>query len=170
MSLIDYTYFTGEYLIQNVSGTNPTVTANKALLDKFIAKYEPIYLKLLLGDTLYDQLIAGLAVTPTPDVKWTALKAELVDTTAKTSPIVAYVWNRYWKDQETKSTAMGQSISNKENGFIVSSNQKLVSSWNEAMFEAVTFLEWLTLAAQKTTYPDQDPDFDNIYMTNNFGI
>lgn len=170
MSLIDSTYFKGEYLIVNLTGTASVVAANVALVTEFIKKYEPEYLKLLLGTTLYDELIAGLAVTPTPDAKWTALKAKLVDTVNKTSPIVAYVYNRYWTDQETKSTAMGQVISKVENGYIVSSNQKLAKAWNDSMYQAVTFIEWLILDEQKTTYPDQDPDFDNIYLTNNFGI
>jgi len=167
---IDSTYFTGEYLIQNVLGTNPIVTINDALLTKFITKYEPEYLKLLLGETLYDELIAGLAVTPTPAAKWIALKAKLIDTVNKNSPIEAYIWNRYWLSEETKTTTMGQVVSKVENGYIVSSNQRLVSSWNDAMMQGVEFLRWLTLSDQVDTYSNQNPDYDHIYLTNNFGI
>jgi len=75
MSLIDSSYFvTGEYEIANIVGAAEVVTTNVAKLTTFITKYEPEYIQALLGITLYDEFIAGLAVTPTPEAKWTDLK------------------------------------------------------------------------------------------------
>ncbi len=170
MSLIDSSYAINEYLIVNVSGTNPTVTANAALLAHYITRYEPEYMKMILGVTLYDEFIAGLAVTPTPDAKWTALKAKFIDSTNKISPIMAYVWNRYWTFETTKSSSMGQSEPKVENATIVSSNQKLVLAWNDAMYGAATILDWLLEPAQIAVYTTLEPDYDSLYLTNNFGI
>ncbi len=168
MSLIDSSYFVGEYEIQNVIGTAAPVVINAAKLTQFIVKYEPEYMKALLGATLYDEFIAGLAVLPTPDTKWTDLKNKLVDTTNKLSCIVPYVWNRYWTAEETKSSSLGQLLSKAENAQVVSSNTKLVRSWNDAMDQASDVFDWLT--DNIATYPTLDTDKDFFYLTNHFGI
>ncbi len=169
MSLIDSSYFIGEYEIQNVVGTAAPVVINAAKLNQFIVKYEPEYLRALLGTTLYDEFTAGLAVVPVAD-KWTALKNKLVDTSNKLSCIVPYVWNRYWTAEETKSSSLGQLLSKAENAQVVSSNIKLVRSWNDAMNQASVIYDWLVEAEQYATYPSQDTDEDFFYLTNYFGI
>ena len=168
MSLIDSSYFVGEYEITNVIGSAAPVVINAAKLTTFIVKYEPEYLKALLGTALYDEFIAGLAVLPTPDSKWTALKNKIIDTTNKLSPIVPYVWNRYWTAEETKSSSLGQLLSKAENAQVVSGNTKLVRSWNDSMQGADIIYEWLI--TQRDTYPNQDTEEDFFYLTNFLGI
>jgi len=167
MSLVDSSYFVGEYEITNVIGTAAPVVINAAKLTQFIVKYEPEYLKALLGTTLYDEFIAGLAVLPTPDAKWTDLKNKLVDTTNKLSCIVPYVWNRYWTAEETKSSSLGQLLSKAENAQVVSGNAKLVS-WNDAMTQAAVIYDWLV--ENQSTYTTLEADQEFFYLTNILGI
>lgn len=170
MSLIDSSYFVGKYEITNVIGSAAPVVINAAKLTTFIVKYEPEYLRALLGTSLYDEFIAGLAVTPTPDAKWTDLKDKIVDTINKLSPIVPYVWNRYWTSEETKTSSLGQLLSKAENAQVVSGNTKLIRSWNDSMQGAETIYDWLILPEQRETYPNQDTDLDFFYLTNLMGI
>lgn len=64
MALIDYTYFTGPVSIPN---TDKDYVQDR--LNEFINKYEPEYLKKVLGYDLWKAFMAGLA-EPTVDQKW----------------------------------------------------------------------------------------------------
>jgi hypothetical protein len=168
MSIVNSSYFIAPYEITDIEGFNPAASANSSRLTAAINIYEPEFLTALLGKTLYDELTAGLAVLPVPDAKWTALRDKLANSTTKKSCIAAYVWNRYWTDEETKSTSMGQIVPKMENSYRVSSNQKLVMSWNDAMTGAETFYDWMT--ENLTDYPTLDTNFDFFYRTNILGV
>lgn len=88
MSLIDPSFFDGELNIANTDETSVL-----SVLQNYIDKYEPAYLKLLLGSTLYASLIAGLAMDPVP-AEWANLKNQLlvINGTSKVSPIANYVY------------------------------------------------------------------------------
>jgi len=163
--LIDSSYFVGEYEITNITGSAPVVAGNVAKLNAFIAKYEPEYLTALLGTTLYDEFKAGLLVDPIDD-KWTALQTKLRSNTG----ITAYVWNRYWTVEETKTSSLGQLLSKAENAQVVSSNTKLVRSWNDSMKWAETVYEWIVDPVQLAIYTTLDTNFDFFYLTNYMGI
>jgi hypothetical protein len=66
--LIDRTYFIGEINIPNTSNQ-----AVAALLDHFIERYEPEFLKKALGYELYTSFMAGVAVSPPVQDKWLRL-------------------------------------------------------------------------------------------------
>ena len=163
--LINSSYFVGEYEIMNIAGSAPVVAGNVAKLNAFIAKYEPEFLRALLGSTMYDEFTAGLLINPIP-AKWSALSSKITATTA----VTAFVWNRYWTSEETKTSSLGQLLSKAENAQVVSSNTKLVRSWNDSMFQAAIIYDWLNQSAQLTTYPTKDTDEDFFYLTNYFGI
>ena len=161
--LIDSSYFVGEYEITNITGSAAVVAGNVTKLNSFIAKYEPEYMTALLGTTLYDEFTAGLLVVPIAD-KWTVLQTKLISNTG----ITAYVWNRYWTVEETKTSSLGQLLSKAENAQVVSSNTKLVRSWNDAMNQASVVYDWII--DNIATYPTIDADIDFFYITNYFGI
>jgi len=165
--LIDSSYFVGEYEIDNINGTSPVAVTGAAKLTTFINDYEPEFLRGLLGTALYDEFTAGLLIIPIPD-KWTSLRDKIVNTTTKKSPIVAFIWNRYWTAEETKSSSLGQILSKAENATVVSGNAKLVRSWNNSMWGAEVIYDWLI--TQRDTYPTQDTDVDFFYLTNTLGI
>ena len=107
MSLLTKDYFIGEYVIQNIEGTNPVAESRLELLNAIISRREPEILKHVLGETLYTNLIAGLAEIPIP-AKWTNLKNQIINTTAKTS-VYTGIMLYYWKNAEMqRNTATGQ--------------------------------------------------------------
>lgn len=172
MSLTNSSYFVGEYKIQNLSTSSSGVAAavvavTTADLDWFIDKYEPIYLKMVMGDDMYDEFIAGLAADPI-DAKWTALRDKLIDSTKKISPIVAYIWYAYKHDKLTHSSEMGELKPNTENASIQSATRKMIDAWNDSMKGAYDVAVWLT--ENYATYPTQDIDFNDFYTLNDFGI
>lgn len=97
--LIDPTYFIQGLEIPNKTGLHAVNTAIDNSIDWYISVYEPEVLTMLLGATLYAELLAGLAVLPTPDAKWTALKNKIVDSTKKISLIANYTYFKYANDK-----------------------------------------------------------------------
>jgi len=168
MSLIDNTYFVGEYKIGNLtSGTNPVVTVKSADLAWFIAKYEKDLLIKIMGETMYDQFMAGLLEDPILD-KWADLRDELRDATNKVSPIAAYVWYAYRMDQLTQSGMFGETAANMENATLASSQRKMIDAWNFANSEAYDVAVWID--EHPTDYPDREIDLSLFYTMNDFNI
>jgi hypothetical protein len=126
MPLIDVLFFRGELLIGN-RGSSEVQDA----LTYFIDKYEKQYLETLLGKPLSDEFIAGIAVLPTPDAKWTALENQLVDNTLKLSPIANYTYCWYQNDSTTSTSGTGEVKAKNENSEPISSVDKEVKMWNE---------------------------------------
>lgn len=137
--LIDISYFIGERQIAN--SNTPAVGER---LNWFIAKYETQFLKLLLGDSLYAEFVAGLLVDPV-ETQWadlrdgasyvyddrTYLYSGLRDATAKRSPIADYVYYHYLRDAATQSTGIGEVKTKGENSTATNSMQKQVRAWND---------------------------------------
>lgn len=89
-------------------------------IQNFITKYQPIFLKELLGTELFD----AYTVNPT-DQRFTDLlpyiKPALVD----------YVYWFYIKNQATQMTGTGAAQSKKQNAVTVSPYPEMVRAWNE---------------------------------------
>ena len=161
-------YFVGEFLIPNISGTShPAVTSNLADLNWFIAKYEPVFLKEIMGETMYAEFVAGLAVG-SPAAKWTELRDQLWDSTNKISPVAAYIWYAYRQNNVTQSGAFGETTANTENASVSSSKRKLIDAWNTAYKGAFSVFEWIE--ERLTTYTTYDGDKSKFYTLNDFGI
>lgn len=149
-TLIDKTYFHTELFISNITESSEVEQARAAELQRFIDKYEPIYMNNVLGETLYSEFLAGLALNPIP-AKWTALKALFVDTSKLLSPIASYVYFYYMRNHATETTAAGEVTSVTENGEVVGANYKMVRAYNEASESADLIKEWLR--SNIATYP-----------------
>lgn len=117
-----------------------------ALIQEFIDKYEPMFLKKLLGLSLYEEFTTGLAVTPPEDIdpKWIALRDQMDLKPA----LVNYVYFWYMENANTLTGGISEVKPNAENSVPVSNWDKRVRSWNE--MAAMTRLFDLS----KVDYPD----------------
>jgi len=114
MRLIDNSYFEHHpFFIDGIVETYIIDTVND-----IIDFYEPIICKKLIGDTLYQELLVGLAET-TPLVKWTDLKALLVKASQ------AYCYLNYVKQNQTNTLQTGEATQQNGNLQKVSPFQKL---------------------------------------------
>lgn len=153
--LINYTYFlNGLCKVPGVtSGNTPTDEGNRAELESLIYIYEPQIMDVVFGKTLYDAMIAGLAVD-LPESRWTTLKNKLVNSTAKTSPIANYIAIKYFQLSQQISTRSGdksiapQGMVNEGNVVkIVELNNNMVDWFND-------FLLWFL--KNSDDYPEWD--------------
>ena len=148
MSFIDPSYFQGELIVPNKADTVTGIAGN---LSYFIGKYESIYLKKLLGTTLYTNLIAGLGAT-TPDQKWVDLKNQIVDSTNKVSGIANFIWIKYTENQVGMFTGSGHQLGIAENSQPLSIIDKRVRAWNEMVVYNRTIYDFITNQTDQTLY------------------
>ncbi len=165
-TMIDTTYFHTEIFIPNISDSNAVETARAAELQRFIDRYEPDYLDLLMG---YDMRVEFLAGLEEDDIlpKWSALKDELVDVSLLLSPIADYVYFYYTRSKATETTRSGEIITAVDNGLNAGANYKQVSAYNRAVEQALIVREWIE--EHRADYPN----YDNTYtfgLVNTFGI
>ena len=164
MTFLDETYFVGEILIPNLSASaDPSSSANQASIRAFIAQWEPDFLVKLLGATLYQDFVAGMATVPIP-AKWAALKAAIATSesvgtgaTAVTyyrSPAANYVYfmfTRHMASQTGPTGELTQKFSSGENSVSVI---KLVNAWNHMVADVNVIRDFLT--DHQDDYPDWD--------------
>lgn len=103
---------------------NPYMVTN---VQDFIDKYEPKFLRSLLGLELATEFIAGLAVLPTPEEKWTYLR----DNTDLKDMLKDYIYYWYKRNENTKSMGISEVKPKAENATTVDGNNKMVKAWNE---------------------------------------
>lgn len=177
-------YFNGELCVPNITGSAPAATANANTVKWFIAKYEPKFLELLLGEALYAAFLAGMTVTApaVPAAKWTALKSKIYseDSTSGLylSPAASYVYYHIMRDRISMTTSVGEVKPDNKTVQPQSVNNvmKMVLAWNSMADDAAKIWEWLELDAQMATYVDalgvalfdpyQDDPFGKINMFN----
>lgn len=163
-NLIDSSYFNGEILVPNITGSHPAQTVNVTELDRFIVLYERDYLIKLLGKTLYAEFIAQQTES------WAvSLIGQLRDSTLKISPIAYYIWY-WWKcHNTTQITAQGEAAANNENAGIVSPMHRLQNAYNSCVNLTYDVLEWME--ANQSTFPSVPvPDFQAFRPINTLGI
>lgn len=151
MSLIDQTYFKGGYFLPNLEGVGAVTVASVESLNWYIAKYEPEYLRLVLGETLYNAFIAGLAIVPIP-AKWTSLKNKLIDSTNKLSQIAGYVYFFEERDRFTSLAQQGQSKAKSQNAENVINTRPMRTAYNDSIDSGLTLRTWLN--DNISTYPE----------------
>jgi len=128
----------GEQNIADIS--NDGVQEN---LQVFIDKYEVRFLKELLGVSLANEFIAGLAVDPI-EQKWIDLR----DDTDLKEMLKCYVFYWYINYQITLTSGTGEVKPSNENSNVASAYPKMVLSWNEM----VKMIRLFDLSTE--TYPD----------------
>lgn len=105
-----------------------------ALIQEFIDKYEPMFLKKLLGLSLYNEFVSGLAADPV-DAKWLALR----DDTEIKPMLVNYIYYWYIRNQATITLGISEGKPKAENAVPVSSANKQVRAWNEMVLAVRPF-------------------------------
>lgn len=168
--LIDTTYFSGSGLfsVPNIDVSNPVEEGSYNQLTAFIRIYEPELCRDLFGKTFYDAFIAGLAVTPTPETRWTTLEAKLLDKINLCSPIANYVWCKLWQQSHRAATANGDVILS-ASGMQVDGNLELFTQvYNQMVTQLNDFTEWFV--DNDATYPEWEGEFKIFAKINIFGI
>ncbi|HNX89501.1 MAG TPA: hypothetical protein PKH58_10490 [Paludibacteraceae bacterium] len=162
--LIDYTYFggTGLFCVANVDPAIITNEGNYTKLVAFINAFEPEICEMLMTKALYDALIVGLAVTPTPEQRWIDLAAQLRNATAKTSPIANYVYFKLWSQSFQQSTQGGDVVITGSNLEPSANKEKAALIWNQAVRQFEDFQEWLS--DHLDDYPEWDGE--DVYYLN----
>lgn len=152
-------YFVGELQIPNITGSAPAVTPRVNELQWFISKYEREFLSLLLGEDLYAEFAAGIAVT-TPDAKWTALKSKIYEIDTQNgvylSPAASYVYYHYMCNAASVTTTVGEVKPGKPSTVQVNNTRKMVTAWRSMCEDCEKIWEWLEEDAQMATYVDDD--------------
>lgn len=163
-------YFVGELIIPNLTSTTAAGTANIAELQWFINTYEKEFLKYLLGDNLYDEFVAGIAVAE-PLAKWTNLKNQIYDGTNFISPAAGYVYFFFRRNRFTITMGSSEVKPLHENGETVGHAAKQVMAWNNMVKQCEDIWEWLEESTQAAIYTTYSDEFHG-YLTriNEFGI
>lgn len=158
--------FVGEFLVPNLAGAGPAVAGNLTELNRFIAKYEPEYLKAILGTDLYAAFKAGIEAD-TVEAKWATLKAK-VDGSDEVSPITGYVYYHWARNRVTVTGALGELEPTAENAAIVV-GEKMMRAYNDSVRGGRSVYDWLV--EHQDDYPEFDPytaySFETINM---FGL
>ena len=170
-------YFVGDLIIPNLvdaSASGDIITD----LKRYIVKYEPEFLRYLLGTKLYDEFLDGMSAE-TPDIKWTTLKDQIFQKTEITvgpdttedyylSPAANYVWFFHQRSKQTFATNVGEQSAKPQNSVMAISNNKLLSNWNAMAQMVVEFRTWIALHLDD--YPDyQGDDTQNgVYVYPNY--
>lgn len=126
------------YAIPNIDTPE---TPDDDTFQDFVDEQEEAELRCLLGDVLYDQFIAGLAVLPAEDieVKWIRLRdGYTYSYGGKTRTykglrklLKPYIWFMWMREEEIKKTAAGGSLAVAENSERVSLARELARGYNE---------------------------------------
>lgn len=128
--LIDERYFTypETYIagIETKSDGKPAGPAPKIISDiqAYIAKYEPKFLRMLLGAEVADRLKDYPELLPL-----------LVQADNGTSVIAKYIYFYYSRDHMTFNTVAGEKLKNTENSTRISPTHRLVRVWNDMVDE-----------------------------------
>lgn len=140
--IIDYTFFQDGLLMVDgamaLATPSPTNKAIAGRIESYINQYEPEYLSKLLGEELYNDFLSN-----EDSERWEAFKKLIVkeDGLFKTSPIANYVYFFLVRDSQSKATVNGVKSDGDEN--LVSAGAKLVSAWNNMVFENRKIYMWL---------------------------
>ena len=144
MSLIDETYFAHEpVLIQGLerssNGYSKELTEGRInnVLDA-ISRFEPLYLKALLGDDAYEEFLET-----EDDAKWNELKTKLVNEDKKKSPIANYVFYHYHLENSIQRGDTGDYIPKTNNMDLVTPAYKRSLAWNDMVEQNKVLCQWI---------------------------
>jgi hypothetical protein len=131
-----------------------------ARLQWFVEKYEPLYLRRLLGRELAGMLSSEIE-NETHDAKWDDLANELK------SMLANYVYYYYQTDNETTSAGVGEVETEAENAVKTTVIYKTVKAWNDMVKQNLDFRMWI----DRTVYPEYKPCISELFhFKNTFGL
>lgn len=145
--MIDYTFFQDGLLrvdgAMALAAPSPTNEALTGFISSFIGKYEPEYLRKLLGDELYNDFLVH-EDEGRHDACWEGLKVLLVSDCGefKISPIANYVYFHLLRHAQSTATMNGVKTDGDEN--LISPQRKMVYAWNDMVSSNRRIYIWLT--------------------------
>jgi hypothetical protein len=170
--IIDYTYFTGNLTIAQLSQSE--VVADLNIL---IEREEPAYLKKLLGLGFYRAFEAGIDPISGADQRWLDILQGVeyeyngtdyewigLENSQKQSPIANYIYTKYLEKEVVQSTGIGQVKPATENGSLASITPKVVRAWNEMVDWEYALIRFLHENA--AIYPEWKPYSTNYWFFN----
>jgi hypothetical protein len=149
--LIDKSYFKGDISLPvnkksdvKQLGVGALIqSVGEANLADYIIKFEAEYLIRLLGETLYENFMAGIAVE-SPLQIWIDMKEALThESTTKLSPIAYYVYCFIMEEGQTTSTIKGEKGVKADRTVSVSAAKKVVNAWVWMVRYSGRFYNWL---------------------------
>lgn len=178
-TITDQTYFVRERLVPPTLGEvglpTEASTVENAILTDFINIYEPIFLKLILGDTLYAEYLAGRT---TEGNKWKTFDAYMFNSTTKESCVADYIFFYYWRDKNT-TVGDGTHLVNGEAKTRVSPDVRTIPVWNRMVMDVRKALIYL-MDNYSTYFETETPNYEgwanfvhdnfNPKMINSLGI
>lgn len=151
------THFTGNI---NIANTSSSYSEGEALAG-FISKYEPMFLKDVLGYTLYNLFTTNIAQT-------SGIYYDLLNGAAYTdsnsvatywdgfilghNPIANFIWVKYQEDLYLQNTSMGIMQVKGENMANINPSYKIAKAWDEMVDWLWKLHDFLTV--NKADYPD----------------
>ena len=149
--ILNPSYFEGELTIGQVGEAVDDDFALSEAANVFVKKYEPIFYRATIGETLYRQILDGIEPSSEPppeQQKWLAL-AE------RTAPYAAmFVWFYYMQNSATQTSGVNEI----EGATPKPSQLKMARVWNEIVDNIVGMAQWICDRADD--YPDFAPDID----------
>jgi hypothetical protein len=149
--LIDKSYFKGDISlpvnkkndVKQIGVGALIQSIGEANLSDYIIKFESEYLTRLLGETLYENFMAGIAVE-SPLQIWVDLKEALThELTTKLSPIAYYVYCFLMEEGQTSTTIKGEKEVRADRTVSASAAKKVVNAWHWMEVYSERFYKWL---------------------------
>jgi len=142
MSLIDETYFAYEPCFlgnfESSNGYGEVIQPKLVGIKRSINRFEPEYLKLLMGEELYAEYVSTIS-----DAKWLPLIAKLKDTSTKISPIANFVYFYHRNENSIVSGDNGDYVPKMDNMQSVGVGVKMVIAWNDMVRLNATLMRWI---------------------------
>lgn len=154
-----------------------TITAVNTEFDKFIGRMQVEFLRKVLGAKMYNDLMTGLAVLPTPDAKWTNIRDGLdfvyddgityhLDGLKEALRYYSYV--RYQQIHSSTNTVQNNVVKKSDIATVVEPVMKVVNAQNKCMDLSSDLYDYITW--KSTDYPDFEYTAPFISRANMFGI
>ncbi|MDR0756935.1 MAG: hypothetical protein LBF85_03715 [Tannerella sp.] len=143
--------FQGEIAIGQIN--HPDVIAG---VQWFIDKYEPKYLRLMLGGKLYDELVAELS-KEIPEEKWVKLAHRL------RTPCAGYIYYYIRRDSASETAGAGEVLTEAENAIRRSPAKKMAFAWNEMVDRNRRFVGEKYAGAFESYAPSKGREYDSLF-------
>ena len=149
--ILNPSHFEGELAIGQVGQFLEDDFAFSEAINVFVKKYEPIFYRATMGETLYRQILDGIEPSSAPEPeqqKWLAL-AE------RTAPYAAmFVWFYYMQNSVSQTSGVDGLNSSTPKP----SKLKMARVWNEIVDNIVGMTQWV--CDREDEYPGFAPDMD----------
>jgi hypothetical protein len=122
-----------------VSNGRASAMQDKATdIDFSIAKYEPEYLRMLMGSEVYEEYKSTIN-----DTKWTPLVSRLVDDVNFISPIANYVYCKHKYNSYIESNGKLDYITKADNMTVISPTERYKIAWNDMVDMNNILFDWI---------------------------